>query len=64
MKRHKNQVSARSERLAQKPILFSFDIYVRGATEIQRVYRGFLSRKKTLRAPSFAAFRDRLVKLQ
>ena len=30
-----------------KPLIYDFDIYVRAATEIQRHFRGYLSRKST-----------------
>lgn len=54
----------KSGKLIAKPILFSFDIFVRAATEIQRVFRGHRSRLSNLRARSFNDFRDRLIRLQ
>ena len=36
--------SPKSSKL-KRPIIFEFDLYVRAATEIQRVYRGYHSRK-------------------
>lgn len=37
--------SPKSQRLSQ-PCLYEFDIYLRAATEIQRVFKGYLCRKK------------------
>jgi len=45
--------------------MYSFDIYIRAATEIQRTFRGCSSRKQHLRGfVTFARFRDSVVKLQ
>ena len=56
--------SQRNVRKIQKPFLYSFDLYVHAATDIQRVFRSHMSRKKHLRALTFTAFRHKLIRLQ
>lgn len=52
----------KSKRLTAN-LIYDFDIYVRAAVEIQKVYRGFKCRKFTLRCVSFAKFRQKIISI-
>lgn len=54
--------SPKSSKLTQQPLLFDFDLYIRAAQEIQRHFRGHLSRTK--QGGSFFAIRASLIRLQ
>lgn len=47
--RRSQQMRLRSQKLVSKPIMYDFDIFIRAALEIQRVYRGFRTRKAAFR---------------
>ena len=44
--------------------MFDFDIFIRAATEIQRVFRGYKSRRVTFKGHSFAKYKLKIVKIQ
>ena len=51
----------KSVRLVQKPILYSFDIYIRAAVEIQRTFRGYHDNLRVLKAKSFKDYRRKVI---
>ena len=54
----------KSTRLVQKPILYSFDIYIRAAIEIQRTFRGHRDKLRVLKSKSFKDFRRKVILVQ
>ena len=51
-------------RFNQKPILYSFDLYIRAAVEIQRTFRGYRDKIKVLKSRSFEEFRRKIIMVQ
>ena len=54
----------KSVRFNQKPILYSFDLYIRAAVEIQRTFRGYRDKIKVLKSRSFQEFRRKVILVQ